>query len=363
MREGVNEIGQVLNVIPSSSGGGAEHVVRTLTRTLQSQGVRCETLCFSSNNEEDLLSFEHSLGVSYKNPFIVLLLRRFIKSRLGPNGLVVHAHLTWGLYYVFLASLFLPVRLVYSEHSTYNKRRKYRFFKFIDRLVYSRYDRVVCISEGVRRSLQSWLGPAFGGELSLIMNGADIYEYKSRSLDVSKLPCFISVGSLNYHKGFQLAIEALAEIADEFGTYNIFGEGEYREDLERLIFRFGLQGKVNLMGWTENVEQALHAADIQLIPSLWEGFGLTAVEGMSTGLPLVISDVPGLKDVVGDGEFSVPVDLAGGKTAWVSAIRELMGRVSQNRESLSIEARRRALFFKNEFMVESYYNVYSELFA
>ncbi|WP_321351626.1 glycosyltransferase [Halopseudomonas oceani] len=361
MRKVVGDVGRVLNVIPSSSGGGAERVVRTLTRAMQSKSVCCETLYFSANSEDDLLGFEHSLGVSYKNPLIIFALRKFIKSRMGAGGLIVHAHLTWGLYYVFFASLFLPVRLVYTEHSTYNSRRKYWVFRFFDRLVYSRFDRVVCISEGVRQSLLSWIGPKFDTKLFLILNGADIYEYRARKLDASRLPSFVSIGSLNPHKGFQLAIEALADISAEFSSYSIFGEGAYRESLERLIVHSGLQGKVHLMGWTDDVEKALHGGDIQLIPSVWEGFGLTAVEGMSTGLPLVISDVSGLREVVGNGKFAVLVDPAGGKAAWVSAIRELIERFRQNQERLSIEARRRALFFRNEFMVDSYFRVYSTL--
>lgn len=361
MQEGMYCDCQVLNVIPSSSGGGAERVVRTLTRTLNTKGLKCETLYFSSKPEDDLLGFEYSLGVSYKNPLIIFALRRFIKSRLGSENLVVHAHLTWGLYYVFIASLFLPVKLMYTEHSTYNSRRKYRFLRVVDRIVYSNFDRIVCISEGVRRSLLSWIGPSYEEKLFLIMNGAEIYEYKPRSLDASSLPAFVSIGSLSPHKGFQFAIEALAEMSDEFSVYNIYGEGGYRENLEKLISHFGMQGKVNLMGWTDDVEKALQTADIQLIPSVWEGFGLTAVEGMSTGLPLVVSDVSGLKEVVGDYAFSILVDPDGGKSAWVSAIRELIGRLREQQKELSIEARRRALLYRNEFMVESYSKAYLAL--
>lgn len=361
MRKVIGDSGRVLNVIPSSSGGGAERVVRTLTRAMQSKGVCCETLYFSADSEEDLLGFEHSLGMSHKNPLIIFALRKFMKSRMGGGGLVIHAHLTWGLYYVFFASLFLPVRLICTEHSTYNSRRKYWIFRFFDRLVYSSFDRVVCISEGVRQSLLSWIGPKFDAKLVLIMNGADIYEYRPRKLDASRLPSLVSIGSLNPHKGFQRVIEALADISDEFGSYHIYGEGAYRKSLEGLIVDCRLQGKVHLMGWTNDVEKALHSGDIQLIPSVWEGFGLTAVEGMSTGLPLVISDVSGLKEVVGDGKFAVLVDPAGGKGAWVSAIRELIARLRESQESLSIEARRRALFFRNEFMVDSYCRVYSAL--
>ena len=49
----------------------------------------------------------------------------------------------------------------------------------------------------------------------------------------------------------------------------------------------------------------MHEADIQVIPSLWEGFGLVAVEGMSTGLPIIASSVDGLTEVLGNSSDTV----------------------------------------------------------
>jgi len=67
----------------------------------------------------------------------------------------------------------------------------------------------------------------------------------------------------------------------------LIGEGPKRKQLEKLIHQEQLQSKVRLLGWFGNIEEYLHAADIQFIPSLWEGFGLVAVEGVSTGLAVV----------------------------------------------------------------------------
>src|SRR5690606_3134508 len=195
-------------------------------------------------------------------------------------GVVVHVHLTWPFFYVTLASLGLSkTRLVYTEHSTSNKRRKIPLLWVLERLFYGRYARVICISQGVHDSLAKWVGPGVAQHLVTIPNGSRIYSLAQRPTLDARLPQLVSVGSLSSRKNFATTILALAQIRDEIGHYTIIGEGPERSRLEAIIRREQLEDKVRLVGWSEVIESYLHAADIQLIPSLWEGFGLVAVEG------------------------------------------------------------------------------------
>jgi len=88
----------------------------------------------------------------------------------------------------------------------------------------------------------------------------------------------------------------------------ILGEGRARPALDEQVHALGLSDHVTLGGHQSDIKVFLEEADIFLIPSLWEGFGLAAVEGMNAGLPVVASDVSGLRDVVGtDGSCALLV--------------------------------------------------------
>ena len=57
---------------------------------------------------------------------------------------------------------------------------------------------------------------------------------------------------------------------------------------------------MTFLGFRKDVARIMHTADVLVIPSIWEGFGLIAVEGMACGIPIVASNVPGLSEVVGN---------------------------------------------------------------
>jgi glycosyltransferase involved in cell wall biosynthesis len=198
--------------------------------------------------------------------------------------------------------------------------------------------------------------------LVTIPNGSRIYTINQRPALEGRLPRLVSVGSLSYRKNFATAIRAIAQLKDAIDSYTIIGEGSERTKLEQIIKSEQLEGKVQLVGWSDAIESHLHAADIQLIPSLWEGFGLVAVEGMSTGLPVVASSVDGLREVLDESNPSVTlVNQPGSVEEWVSAIRKAIGDIhAQGADSLANSSRQQAEKFTLDQMVERYLDVYRQ---
>jgi glycosyltransferase involved in cell wall biosynthesis len=354
----------VLNVITTSSGGGAQVLVRKLSSLLVDNGIEATGVYFKNNLQgERLEKNEIVLGVGERSLFSILKIRKIVKdAALQYDKIIVHSHLTWPLIYVPIACYGLDVELIYTEHSTYNKRRKMSILRYPERLLYSKYSKIICISNGVRHALLDWLGSEFEKKISVIENGANLYTYKERSnFDDSRKLKFISIGSLNEKKGFDTSIRALALLGCDNWEYNILGEGSRKKDLEILINELGLDDKVHLLGWQNDVETYLLNSDIQLIPSVWEGFGLVAVEGMSTGLPVVASDVPGLRDVLNPNnpaiclvkEFSDPI-------AFNQKIIECIERLNVNATKMSIASRKQAEKYSIEKMVERYAELYRE---
>lgn len=353
----------ILHVITTPSGGGAEVLVRELNQRYRAQGVE-SGIVFFSGDPNSLKAGEVSLGSGPRSVSNIWKLRSEISRlrRLHPD-LIVHAHLTWPFIYVALATLFTPVRLFYTEHNTYNRRRKVPGFRLLDRLLYSRYEKVICISDGVYQSLSRWIGEGLSvGRLVTIPNGARLHETRVRSAINGRKVSLISVGSLTEKKNFAVAIEAICQLRTRVDKYVIVGEGPERANLERLIASLGLADIVALPGWSDDVEWYLTQADMQLIPSQWEGFGLVAAEGMSTGLPVIVSEVDGLKEVVGpENEAVTLVAEHQSVSAWVNALNVAISKCEKlSPKDISAIANGQSSEFSLDRMSSAYLDAYAK---
>jgi glycosyltransferase involved in cell wall biosynthesis len=355
----------VVNITSAPKGGGAELLVHELHKRYLNKNIDSRVI-YLSGSSFHMGSNEEVIGVNPRNPVNVLRirkqLRRFLKK--SEPAIIVHAHLTWPFLYVALATIGLKnLKLVYTEHSTTNKRRRIPLFWLLERLIYRRYSKIICISKGVHDSLAGWVGPRLSSRLVTIQNGARIYQVSKRLPLKNRKPCLISVGSLSAKKNFSTAIQAISQLRDEVDTYVIVGEGSERKLLEQIIYQENLKSQVKLVGWSERIEEYLQRADIQLIPSLWEGFGLVAVEGMSTGLQVVASDVSGLREVLDPNNPAVTlVEDMESVDAWVKGLKVAIVNLSnEGPEKLAVAARTQAEKFTLEIMVERYLELYRSL--
>ena len=355
----------IINVISAPKGGGAELLVKELHKLYLEKSVRSQNLYLSGEFYE-LGENEKVIGGNPRSPSNILYIRRQLKLFIKKTDeqLIVHAHLTWPFLYVALATIgFKNLKLVYTEHDTTNKRRRIPLFWLVERLIYRRYSKIICISQGVHDSLAEWVGTRILSRLVTIQNGSRIYPVSKRLPFKNRKLRLVSVGSLTPKKNFSTAIRAVARLGDRVDTYVIVGEGPERKGLERIIHQEKLNNQVKLVGWSDRVEEHLRCADIQLIPSLWEGFGLVAVEGMSTGLPVVASDVAGLREVLDPDNPAVTlVEDIESVDAWVQSLKIAIDNLSnEGPEKLSVAARTQAEKFTLEAMTEQYLVLYRSL--
>ena len=197
-------------------------------------------------------------------------------------------------------------------------------------------------------------------KLTVVYNGSRLYALPKRKLLRNRLPKLISVGRLIDKKNFAITINTISEIRNEIDNYKIVGEGAERKKLEKLIKSLKLEKKVRLIGWTDNVEKYLQAADIQLIPSLYEGFGLVAAEGMSTGLPIVASNIEGLKEVLGKPNPSVIlINKINSIDEWKKGIYKAINNINMfGSEKISKISEEQVKKFTFKKMTEDYLNIY-----
>ena len=118
----------------------------------------------------------------------------------------------------------------------------------------------------------------------------------------------LSVGELNQNKNHETVIKALAQVNDKKVHYFVAGRGSKEEYLKSLAENLGLSENVHILGFRSDVVELYKAADICVFPSIREGLGKAALEGMAAGLPLIASNNRGTRDYAIDGENALICD-------------------------------------------------------
>ncbi|MGB3556044.1 MAG: glycosyltransferase, partial [Jannaschia sp.] len=220
---------------------------------------------------------------------------------------------------------------------------------------YPRFERIVAISHGARDGLLCSF-PGLADRIDVILNGTDLMQDEPRARPGNAVPRLLSVGRLVSAKNISTMLDALAGLPTGTARYTLLGDGELRAELTRKAARLGLTETVRFAGYVADIRPYLNEADIFVIPSLWEGFGLAAVEAMNAGLPVVASDIPGLREVVGDdGTCGILVD-PNSAVEIGNAISSLMADPDRRRE-MGRHARQRARTFDADRMVSDYANL------
>lgn len=115
----------------------------------------------------------------------------------------------------------------------------------------------------------------------------------------------IFAGRLEYEKGVQTVLHALWRVREVVGpvVFYVAGVGTYSEELHRMVDELDLADVVRFTGFLEDHDLRLHyaAADVAVAPSIYEPFGLVAVEAMACSTPVVVGDTGGLREIVADG--------------------------------------------------------------
>ncbi len=176
----------------------------------------------------------------------------------------------------------------------------------------------------------------------------------------------ILVGRLVYEKGFQLALEALPPIIERVGNvrFLVAGSGTHEAELKAQAEQLGLLEHGSFLGWIG--DDLLHSlyriADLCVVPSLYEPFGLVALEAMASGCPCIVADTGGLREVVPAGE-RVGLRFNGGDADHLGVMIERMLTNSELRERLINEASEHVLGFDWVDVAAQTREVYDEALA
>ncbi|OOG15669.1 hypothetical protein BWD42_24270 [Sphingobacterium sp. CZ-UAM] len=299
---------KVLHIINNLTMGGAESLLVSMLPLMREE-IEVDLLLLD-DKESPLLDKLNAYNINIiswpnshlYNPAIIFKIIPIIKSYS-----VVHVHLFPAMYYVAFAKLlsWSTVKLVFTEHSTNNRRLKSWFFRLTDRLVYLNYSKIVCITPEVKNVL-SKLGVS-EKKLSVIYNGIQLEKfleavpYNRSEFGYSEHDIIlVMVAAFRREKNHSLVIKGLKELDRKYKLL-LIGDGYLKGEVESEVNELDLNDRVKFLGVRDDVNRLLKTCDIGILSSHWEGFGLAAVEAMASGLPVVASDVPGLAEVVMGG--------------------------------------------------------------
>jgi glycosyltransferase involved in cell wall biosynthesis len=370
---------RILHVINNLGSGGAERLVAESLPLMKAYpGVEVELLLLTEANSVFLEGLKKE-GIkvtslnsgkniySIYNPLNILKIAKEITKK---SYDIVHVHLFPAQYWVALAKIFIKSRdfkLLTTEHSTNNRRRGKFYFRPIDRFIYSLYDCIISISPSTQENLLIWLKPATeeSKKYRIIENGINLDNFcNAIPYDKRELSQFITnetrticmVGRFTEAKDHATLIQAMQRLPEHVHLL-LVGEGPLRQEKEKLVVEMGLGKRVHFLGFRRDVERIIKTADVVVLSSNWEGFGLSAVEGMAAGKPVIASRVPGLKDVVEDEELLFEV---GNEQELAEKISWLLNDERAYAEKAG-EARKRSKKYDIKNMVDRYMETYFEL--
>ncbi len=361
--------------------GGAEQLLLTTLKYLDRKKFMPEVYCIAGEGEIGREIRELGVPVKALNKKLYLwnvlllydLFRIFVKER--PD--ILHTSLfipnTYGRVAARLAGIDKVVTTLHNPDYSYedNGRWTFKVRKAIDK-----YSGKFCnslflaVSESVKDDFQKQLNfknievlyNCIESERFVNSDKSKIID-KRRELGIAEDDVvLLNMGRLHPQKGQLCLIEAFNLISRENPKYKLIisGKGALETELKKRVKDFHLSDKVIFLQDRRDVPQIMAASDIFVFPSLYEGFGIVLVEAMASGLPVVASDIDGVREVVRNNIDGVLVEKENPEK--LAEVIEALTKDKERRAYLAANARKRAVeMFDIRLYIRNLENIYQEL--
>ncbi len=301
---------KIIYTIGSLGAGGAEKLVCDLAVGLDKEKFRVSIVALGSYSDKEFerkrVESLRQSGVevtiipkkAHGNRFRSIIDLRKILKRDRPD--IIHAHLFTGMFYAKMASLGMKIPIVATYHNTSGFGIKDKIFASI---FAKRFKRIIAVSNGVKDFVQNYFKIP-SSKIIVIYNGIETQKFmidKKNSSENNNV-IFACVGRLVEQKGYPTLIKALIYLKSQKNMNNfkfkIAGDGPLKKDLLQIVHDNSLENNVEFVGNITNVPEFLAEADIFVMPSLYEGFGIALIEGMASGKPVIVSNLDVFKEIL-----------------------------------------------------------------
>jgi glycosyltransferase involved in cell wall biosynthesis len=368
---------KILHIIPNLKKGGAERIVIDIVRILnQNTSYQVKLILFEDKIEYDVEDIKKlieivpskvQLSITKKHQLSITELQKTIEL-FQPDS--IHSHL-FEAEIVSRSCTFPKAKWFTHSHDRMSSLNNLNLVTIKSKRDLTNYfekryllkcyrknggNNFIAISEDISCFLRTVL-PKDLQSIQLLQNAIDVKRFE-KLMDFNKVRDnvvfnMVSIGRLDKNKNHQLLIDVVLELKNRKIPVHltIVGEGDERISLQEKIVQLNLSDQLSLVGLQEKVEMYLWNADLYIHSAITEGFGLTLIEAMACGLPVVCTDAKGNRDLIQEGENGFMV---GERDPKLLADKiELLLKNDNLRQQMGEKARKFAQGFGMEKYVES----------
>ena len=352
-----NRKNNILHISRTMDIGGAERIVYQLSSDLKDEFDSVHVASTGGLWESELsakgIQHHKILDIDSKNPLTVLKLLTSIRQIIKKNEItIVHTHHRMAAFYIRLLKLVHPKLVhVYTAHNVFKDKLPLYGFAL-------KNAKSVAVGEAVNKNLKEDVGIT---DSRVIYNGVVLKETDDHVDEIIsyggiKLGC---IARLSEQKGLTYLLDAMSLLTVKDIRLFIVGDGELRNELENKVKELDLQDSVTFLGYRKDIVECINSFDFCILPSVFEGFGLVAIEAFMNSKTLVATDIPGLNEVVTNKNgILVP---AKDPAALASAIDKLAMDATLRQELASQAKKDYENKFSYPLFLENYRELYREL--
>ena len=352
-----NRKNNILHISRTMDIGGAERIVYQLSSDLKDEFNSVHVASTGGLWESELAAqgIQHHkiLDIDSKNPVTVLKLLFSIHQIIKNNEItIVHTHHRMAAFYIRLLKLVHPKLIhVYTAHNVFKDKLPLYGFAL-------KNAKSVAVGEAVNKNLKEDVGIT---DSRVIYNGVVLKETDDQVDEIIsyggiKLGC---IARLSEQKGLTYLLDAMSLLTVKDIRLFIVGDGELRNELENKVKKLDLQDSVTFLGYRKDIAECINSFDFCVLPSVFEGFGLVAIEAFMNSKTLVATAIPGLNEVV-TNENGVLVP-AKDPAALASAIDKLATDATLRQELASPGKKDYENRFSYSMFLENYRALYREI--
>ena len=316
---------KILMIIPTLSFGGAENIAVGLAEEAKKNGHTVDfiTLYKGNDYESRLAKIDADVNcLNYTNGFGAFQLFNIVKLRkrlcdkvneLNPD--IIHSHLFLIKMVLFKKKLPYPIIDTHHDISPWWSNRSIgnKLKTFIEKnYVQKTADKIVAISQSVEKGIIHYLG-AEKGKVATIFNFVEPNNQLQIMLPFNEFFTLTVISRIQLEKkGLDLLVEAISLLVNNYKLKNfkvvVVGDGPDLSFLKNLVEKKSLEEFFHFEGYRKNIYSYYNQSNLILMPSRWEGFGLTAAEAAISGRAVLGFDIPGLNEVVLNNKTGILVE-------------------------------------------------------
>ncbi len=347
--------------------GGIESFTSTLALRLKRNGHQVIVFTFQTDivdmyneciNGISIYRFQSAqISTGHQQLSICKKIHEVLKQ-VAPDILHLQYTVNANLIYLALLDKFIKIPLVMTTHGLLCEETMPSYRQWVNRA-----DAVVCVSQYLKSVSLEVAGASH--KTFLIYNGIEIPQFVFEP-PVFSPPRFLCLGRLTYEKAYDVAIRAFALSLKKIPNSILImvGDGPEKKNLEKLSISLGIQNSIQ---WFPSLPQSdclaiLKTVSIVLIPSLYESFGLVALEAGLFGKPVIASAVGGLVEIIEDQKTGILVS-SGDINTFSEKICSLCFDVDKAKK-MGMDAHHHIRsYFSADLMIDQYQAVYERYFC